>query len=103
MTESYHLSIVGEGPAAWLSRLVFGSPSYLPLWSTSPHLAGVVAVSSQAEDGEPDYAEVTVVCTWAQFRSLAAWEEFRKKLFFTVDRAHLFRACPQIDPLDFKK
>ena len=103
MAESYYLNISGEEPAAWLLKLAFGSPSHVPAWPSSPHMAVVVAITAPAEDGQPDYDEVTVACTRDRLRELAIGEAGRRTLFFTVDRARLLRACPQIDPLDFEE
>jgi hypothetical protein len=103
VAESYHLSITGDEPAAWLLKLAVGPPSLLPAWPDSPHLAVVVAIIGVAEDGRSDYDQVTVACTRAALRELAAWQEDRKKLYFTVDRARLMKTCPQIDSADFEE
>jgi hypothetical protein len=103
VAESYHLNITGDEPAAWLLKLAIGPPSLVPAWQESPHLAIVVAIIGLAEDGQPDYEQVTVACTRDRLRELAIGEEGRRTLFFTVDRARLIKACPQIDPLDFEE
>jgi hypothetical protein len=102
VAESYHLNITGEEPAYWLLKIAFGPPSLVPAWSDSPHLAVVVAVTLRPEGGVAEYSLVSVACTRKVLRSLAAGEENCFKLFFTVDRARLLRACPQIDPTDFE-
>jgi hypothetical protein len=103
VAESYHLNITGEEPASWLLKLAFGPPSLVPSWPGSPHLAMVVAVTLRPEGGVAAYDEVTVPCTREKLRELAVTENDRFKLYFTVDRARLFRACPQIDPADFEE
>jgi hypothetical protein len=102
VAESYHLTITHEEPAAWLLKIAFGPPSLVPAWPDSPHLAVVVAVTRRPEGGVANYDQVTVACTRDRLRELAIEEEDRQTLFFTVDRARLLRACPQINPNDFE-
>jgi hypothetical protein len=103
VAESYHLNIEGEEPALWLARLQVGPPSLIPTWPESPRLAVVVAITSPDEHDHWDYDEVTVCCTRAELARRADWENVRRKLCFTVDRARLLRACPRISTTDFEE
>jgi hypothetical protein len=99
----FALEIAGVEPSAWLIGLGGPRPSVLPAWPAEPgFVVAMVSTRLSESDGQPETAEVVVLCTREELRRRSVAEPHLRKLFFHIPKTKLVEAVPSLASAKFE-